>query len=213
MEKLGNTEAVFTYPKGCIHHAKSDDVFKFRRRSAVHDCRLSSADVPFSGHGVLAYEEQMVKYLYGRISVQRYISADGEHGQPDYGGVLLRKSRGVYACAPEAISPVLLAAVRKLNVEVAFTMRTETTKVILSTLEPHQSEVLLTNGSQLQVVDSLAEIASSSIKKFQYACLVRQEGMMLVWHDDLQQILPHARALEEKLLSLVSLEGVSSINT
>jgi len=41
-------------------------------------------------------------------------------------------------------------------------------------------------------------------KKFQYACLVRDERMALVWHDDLQQIIPHATRLEEKLLSLVS---------
>jgi hypothetical protein len=35
--------------------------------------------------------------------------------------------------------------------------------------------------------------------------LVREEQIVLIWHDDLQQIIPHATRLEEKLLSLVSL--------
>jgi hypothetical protein len=41
------------------------------------------------------------------------------------------------------------------------------------------------------------------LKKLQYAALVRREETLLVWHDDLQQILPHSMRLEEKLLSLV----------
>jgi hypothetical protein len=69
-----------------------------------------------------------------------------------------------------------------------------------------QQELRLKDGSQLQFVDSLSTVASTSIKKFQYACLVRDERMVLVWHDDLQQIIPHATRLEEKLLSLVRLD-------
>ena len=150
--------------------------------------------------------------MYGRAAVQQWITPSSE-GPQECSGVLLRKSRGNYATAPEDISAILLAAIRKLNVEVALTMRTETTNVILSTLEPHQSDLIMTDGSQLQVVDSLAEVAATNIKKFQYACLVRNERMMLVWHDDLQQILPHAKSLEEKLLSLVSLPlSLTSLN-
>jgi hypothetical protein len=65
----------------------------------------------------------MVNYLYARISNNKWIPQLGS-GHPGVAlGVLLKKSRGNYVCYPEIMSPVLLAAVQKLNVEVAFTMR------------------------------------------------------------------------------------------
>jgi hypothetical protein len=143
----------------------------------------------------------MIKYLYGRISSQLWLPSPGS-GQPS--GLLLRKSRGNYICEPEDIDQTLLAAVQKMNVEVAFTMATEKTQAIISTLHPGQSEIMMSNGSQLQVLDSLADIAASAkTKKFQYAALIREEQILLVWHDNLESIMAHAATLEDKLLCLV----------
>lgn len=144
----------------------------------------------------------MVRYLYGRISASQWLGS-GAYGDQDI-GVLLRKQRGSYVHAPDAISPVLLAAVRKINAEVAFTMVTETIRVVISSIEPGQKEVTMADGSQLQVVASLEDVANMNVKKFQYGCLIRDEEMLLIWHDDLQVIIPHASKMEEKLLSLVS---------
>lgn len=102
----------------------------------------------------------------------------------------------------------LLQAIAKLNVEVAFTMATETTSVIFSTIQPDDTDIMLPDGSQVQIIDSLEDAAASGvglIKKFQYGALIRDEEMLLVWHDDLDQIFSHASKLEEKLLALVSL--------
>lgn len=82
-------------------------------------------------------------------------------------------------------------------------MQTDMISGIFESCDEGQNELKLKDGSQLQFVDSLAVVASTGIKKFQYACLVREERMLLVWHDDLQQIIFHATRLEEKLLSLV----------
>lgn len=104
------------------------------------------------------------------------------------------------------MDPTLLAAVQKINVEVAFTMATETTNVIFSTLQLHQTDIILPNGSQLQVIDSLMDIvgsSSSTVKKFQYAALIREEKLLLVWHDQLDKILTHAADIEGKLLAMV----------
>jgi hypothetical protein len=145
----------------------------------------------------------MVNYLYTRILNNNWIPQLGS-GHPGVAlGVLLKKSRGNYVCFPNIVSPVLLAAVQKLNVEVAFTMRTEMIDGLFQSWDEDQKDLILKDGSQLQFVDSLDTVASASIKKLQYACLVRDERMVLVWHDDLQQIIPHATRLEEKLLSLV----------
>lgn len=85
-------------------------------------------------------------------------------------------------------------------------MSTETTRIIFTLLQPNQTELVLPSGVQLQVIDSLTEIAcspSSSVKKFQYVALVREEKVLLVWHDELDKILVHAEDIEGKLLSYV----------
>ncbi|KAF2430582.1 hypothetical protein EJ08DRAFT_238409 [Tothia fuscella] len=175
-------------------------------RAGPRQSRGTSLTSPFKHHLAHAdFDDEarfrtMVRYMYSRIAVFRWIE---QPGFENWTGVLLRRSRGEYTTAPETVQPMLLAAVCNLNVEIAFTMRTETTNVILSILEDHQTDMILTDGSQLQIVDSLKEVATTTIKKFQYACLVRQEGLLLVWHDDLQQILPHAQLLEEKLVSMI----------
>lgn len=126
---------------------------------------------------------------------------------PPHYGVLLRQSRGVYITQPPLLNPELVAAVQKINVEVAFTMSTETTDMIFAGIDENQTQLVLADGAQWQIVDSLVDInrgASNSIKKFQYACLVRKEKIVLVWHDDIQKILNHAQEVETRLLGLVS---------
>jgi hypothetical protein len=145
----------------------------------------------------------MVKFLYGRVAGNMWLKPTNGRQPHDKTGLLLRQSRDNYVTAPVNIAPDLLAGVRKMNVEVAFTMQTDTVDAVLALLEPYQSELRLPGGSQLQVVGSLSEIMTTTMKKFQYASLVVEERLLLVWHDDLQLILPHAAALEEKLLSLV----------
>jgi hypothetical protein len=145
----------------------------------------------------------MIKYLHGRLIASQWLPNDVEY---DYRGVLLRKSRGIYISEPGDIHPMLLGAVQKINAEVAFTMATETTKVLFSLLQSHQRELILPNGSHLQVIDSIVDIATSPasfVKKYQYAALVREERILLVWHDELDKILLHAADLEGRLLSLV----------
>lgn len=116
----------------------------------------------------------------------------------------MRRSRGHYISAPEPVHHDLLGAVIRLNVIVAFTMQPEILDGIISSLSPGQTELRLKDGSQLQVIDSLAIAHPTSVKKFQYACICRQERLILVWQDDLQKIIPQAISIEEKLLSLVS---------
>jgi hypothetical protein len=54
-------------------------------------------------------------------------------------------------------------------------------------------------------MSQVASSSASSIKKYQYAALIREERVLLVWHDDLDRIIPHAVDIESRLLSLVSL--------
>jgi hypothetical protein len=148
---------------------------------------------------------QMAKHLYKTIVTNRWLGS--EYGaEKDCHGVLLKRSYGAYACEPNPIHSGLLRAVQNLDVEVALALSTETTDVIFSSLEPYQTEIMLRNGSQLQILQSMNQIATMTrklVKRYQYAALIREEQVLLVWHDDLDRIIPHAMDLEGRLLTLV----------
>ncbi|KAK3378037.1 glycosyl transferase family group 2-domain-containing protein [Podospora didyma] len=145
----------------------------------------------------------MIKYLNKQIVSNSWIPPDSERRYQDGFGVLYRRSRGHYVSFPEHVAPQLEACVQRLNLVIAFTMKPEMLDGILDSLSPGQTELRLMDGSQLQISDSLESMAPSNVKKFQYACLIRLEGILLLWHDDLQQIIPTATKLEEKLLALI----------
>lgn len=127
-----------------------------------------------------------------------------EHDPEDCLGVLMRRSRGSYVTVPEPAHHVLLGAVIRLNLVVAMTMRPQMLEGILDSLVPGQTELRFRDGSQLQIIDSLTLAQPSNVKKFQYACVCRQERLVLVWQDDIQNMIPQATRIEERLLSLVS---------
>jgi hypothetical protein len=119
-------------------------------------------------------------------------------------GVLIRKGLGEYVTEPQNINRDLLGAVKRINPGVALTMSTDGTQAIFDVLEPHETELMFQNGSQIQIFDSMADIAATiNIKKFQYAALVRQERVLLVWHDELGAILSQAMEIESRILALV----------
>ncbi|EGD86461.2 uncharacterized protein TERG_08750 [Trichophyton rubrum CBS 118892] len=155
----------------------------------------------------------IIKYLHARLATSKWCPPPSDPNS-EYHGLLLRKSRGVYISEPDLVHPLLLGAVQKINVAVAFTMATEITRIIFSILQTDQTELILPSGFQVQVVESLAEIAcspSSAIKKFQYVALVREERLLLIWHDELEKILIHAEDVEEKLLAFICGTRISVI--
>ncbi|POR37042.1 Uncharacterized protein TPAR_02762 [Tolypocladium paradoxum] len=149
----------------------------------------------------------MVSYLYNRVIASGWVPPESVRTPDDCLGVLLRRARGNYVTAPDPVHHVLLGAVVRLNLAVAVTMRPQMLDGILRSLAPGQTELKFKDGSQVQIIDSLTLAHSASVKKFQYACVCRQERLVLVWHDDLQHIVPVATQMEEKLLSLVWGEG------
>ncbi|PSR82997.1 glycosyl transferase family group 2-domain-containing protein [Coniella lustricola] len=145
----------------------------------------------------------MVNYLANRVSAHGWIPqqaiTDGSRGL----GVLLRQSRGTYACCPESIDEDLLTAAQRLNVGVLITLQLDMLHPIIAGMSSGQTELMLKGGRQLQVVESLAAVSSSSVRKYQYAAILRKEGLLLVWQDEVNQILAHAQKMEDKLLNHV----------
>ncbi|KAF2864818.1 glycosyl transferase family group 2-domain-containing protein [Massariosphaeria phaeospora] len=151
----------------------------------------------------------IIKHLYGKaVSMQWMIAGPVPPGTCT--GILIRKTQGEFACEPEPVDRELLDAVKQVNPGVAMTIVTEGTNAVFDVIDPGETELLFQNGSQIQIFESMVEIASSSaIRKFQYAALLRRERVLLVWHDDLGRILSHAMEVESRLLALIWGSGMS----
>ncbi|KAM0714475.1 hypothetical protein Q7P37_010262 [Cladosporium fusiforme] len=145
--------------------------------------------------------QTMISYLYKQIVSSGWAPSNPD--PEDCMGVLVRRQRGNYVTMPTPINDLLLEAAIKLNIIVALTMRPQMLDGILASLNPGQTELRFEDGSQLQIFDSLAVLESTNVKKFQYACICRHERLILVWHDDLANLLPQATRTEEKLLSFI----------
>lgn len=83
------------------------------------------------------------------------------------------------------------------------TMRLSMLYPVLAGMHEGQTELVMKGGYQLQVIESLASVSSSSVKKFQYAAILRKEGLLLVWQEEITHILGHAQHMEDKLLAYV----------
>ncbi|KAG5997396.1 hypothetical protein E4U54_002379, partial [Claviceps lovelessii] len=145
----------------------------------------------------------MVSYLHNRAVASGWMLSEPMLPDNDCSGVLLKRSRGSYITVPNPLNNTLLEAVIRLNLNVATTIRPQMLDGILASLTPGQMELKFNDGSQIQVLDSLALAQPATVRKFQYACVFRQERLILVWHDEIANILPQATMVEEKLLSMI----------
>lgn len=145
----------------------------------------------------------IIKHLHAKACSMRWMTPGAlEPGSCE--GVLIRKSAGQYVTEPSVANPHLVNAVTRINPGVALTMSTDGTQAVFDVLDPTETELMFQNGSQIQIFDSMADVATSStIRKFQYAALIRQERLLLVWHDELGAILSQAMEIESRILALV----------
>lgn len=155
----------------------------------------------------------MVTYLHNRLAANGWLPPESLMTGHDCSGVLLKQSRGNYITVPHPLHPGLLGLVVRLNLNVATTMRPRMLDGILDSLVPGQTDLKFHDGSQIQILESMAFAQPATVRKFQYACIFRQERIILVWHNDLGNILPQATIIEEKLLSLVCVAATSQVNS
>ncbi|KAK6503549.1 hypothetical protein TWF481_008563 [Arthrobotrys musiformis] len=101
----------------------------------------------------------------------------------------------------------VLEAVKKLDVKVAFLMRSKITECVFRTIAEGDNELVFPKeGVQVQILESLDEIIASeerTVRKFQYICFLRQERAVLLWHDNTRTIFKHADQINTKMMSLL----------
>ncbi|KAF9039188.1 glycosyl transferase family group 2-domain-containing protein [Panaeolus papilionaceus] len=118
-------------------------------------------------------------------------------------GICLRIEPGRYRVFPYE-NPYLApfeAAVRGLNPLVAVKVRTAAAHSALHTVSEDATAIYLDSNTRIQILDSISALPKAD--KEQCGAFIRDEHVLIVWSDDVDQIVPLCREFDEKMMKLV----------
>ncbi|KAK9486205.1 glycosyl transferase family group 2-domain-containing protein [Lipomyces starkeyi] len=96
---------------------------------------------------------------------------------------------------------ILAEYVAGLNVEVCLRLSYPVINVLLSYLPAEAVSIPLSENTRIQVLETLSDLPRA--RKYQYSAFVRSEGCLIVWADDVRQLLSLATLLENRMMELV----------
>lgn len=148
----------------------------------------------------------MVNYIYQQALQKSYVVP----GVP-WQGIVLKKNRAEYACCPPQLREIengLYDVVLALNVRCAMTVNSPVAQTILESIEFAEIDyVPLTGGLRVQLVETMADLRRCQLHHF--AAFVRDIMTLVVWDDDVENLLKRAEDLEGKFVRWIWGEGNS----
>uniref|UniRef100_A0A8H7XRP5 Glycosyltransferase 2-like domain-containing protein n=1 Tax=Psilocybe cubensis TaxID=181762 RepID=A0A8H7XRP5_PSICU len=118
-------------------------------------------------------------------------------------GVCLRVEPGQFRVFPYE-NPYLIpfeAAVRGLNPLVAVKVRTAAVHSALGTVAEDATAIYIDQNTRIQILDTVSHLPKAD--KEQCGAFIRDEHVLVVWSDNLDNIVPLCNEFEEKLMKLV----------
>jgi hypothetical protein len=103
------------------------------------------------------------------------------------------------------------AAVTTLNPEVAVKLRSAAVHASLATIPADQDHFYVDRENRIQVLETMEDLASA--EKEQCAAFVRDERVLVVWADRIDDIIPSCNDFEQRLIKLVWRERPSTLQT
>ncbi|KAH9987635.1 glycosyl transferase family group 2-domain-containing protein [Russula compacta] len=120
-----------------------------------------------------------------------------------HAGVCLRIQTGQYRVFPyenRFLEP-FEAAVRILNPVVAVKVRSAAVHVALSTVDEDATAIYVDDDTRIQILDSMPDLPRAD--KEQCGAFIRDERVLVVWSNNLDNIIPLCRDFEGNLIKLV----------
>jgi hypothetical protein len=130
---------------------------------------------------------------------------ESECKNPAVLGVGIRRPNNEYVFEPTSMSQDMMTAISGIGLPVAFTMSSDITSAVFAQVSQYQTEIVIQpRGTRIPVVSSLQEIPQriSEIKQV-YACLVREERIVLLWSNTLEGASPLGSDVEQMLMETV----------
>ncbi|KAI5478077.1 hypothetical protein MNV49_005442 [Pseudohyphozyma bogoriensis] len=141
----------------------------------------------------------MSNHLYKNAESRGWFNPDPS--VPSAVAIRLAKHRYLAAHAEGADINPFIQALHGLNPEVALTFTSSLISAITSKIAPEQTELTVSEGKSVQVVDTMAEVASA--RPAQGACFVRLEETLVLWADRVDVFEGQVEAMEKTLVKFV----------
>jgi hypothetical protein len=155
----------------------------------------------------------MSQFLQRRFNEQGWLQPDPAARLTSPLGIVMRaedtdgeEEDTKYIAKPETVDSDLRAISEQLGLAIVFTMSSDITALVFKRVGPNDSEITLSpNNITVPVVESLKSLASdpSNVRRRDFCCFVRQEKVVLVWSNSVDEVLLHASDVETKLMSSV----------
>ncbi|KAL7418822.1 hypothetical protein Q5752_006506 [Cryptotrichosporon argae] len=121
-------------------------------------------------------------------------------------GVTIRSKHGVVRSSPcdHPGFATFERAVDALNARIAIKMHSKAVDIVFRNyldVNPDLYELFIDADTRIQVLDTISDI--SAARKNQYAAFVRDEGVLVVWADDVGEVIPAAKWLDGALVAFV----------
>lgn len=146
----------------------------------------------------------MVNYIYQQALQKSYV-VPGQHWQ----GIVLKRARTEYACCPPQLREIengLYDAVLAMNVRCAMTVNSPVARTILESIEFAEMDyVPLVGGLRVQLVETMGDLRRCQLHHF--AAFVHETMTLVVWDDNVENLLKRAEDLEGKFVRWIWGEG------
>jgi hypothetical protein len=153
----------------------------------------------------------MVKYLYQKCADRKWLQEFGADAgiapeESALGVAILKPDRETYATEPSTIDAQFLEALQIVNAKVGLTMSSEITESLFPQISPFQENLMLSPRLQIPIVQSLEAITTKAVEldTKAYACLLREERIVMLWSDTVEGIIAHGADVEDKLMGNAS---------
>lgn len=142
--------------------------------------------------------EVMVNHIYQQQCSMLWI----DHNSPaNTEGVLLRRMKGHYlACPPQLMHSTFASACTQLNLQAAMTVNSRVIKSFVQS-SPDSQEVPLKNGLRIEVFPDMHHLPQA--RKHHFAAFLASEELLVVWDDNVSNLIKRAKAIEAALTDLV----------
>ncbi|KAK8210886.1 glycosyl transferase family group 2-domain-containing protein [Phyllosticta capitalensis] len=138
----------------------------------------------------------MVNWLHSQQEEKLWCTGEPEEG------VVLKKSRGEYACCPSDLADEengFLSAVQELNVRAAMTVNTRVIKILLHNNSHPFIEI--EKGLRVQVLPDMSFLPRC--QKHQFAAFIADRGILVVWEDLPKKLLERVSNIEKALMEMI----------
>lgn len=147
----------------------------------------------------------MVHYLHKQCEHAGWLNRQNS-SDPSAIGVMIKVGKDELARHPPTLNPTVIAAFESIDASTAFTMSSDITASLFRQLSPYQRDIVIQpHGFLIPIVQSMQQVIDLANANLLMgnACVIKDDKVILIWTDSVENLLPHGAELEKLLVETV----------